>query len=64
MWAGVAQADLNQAALALRQLAEGQEVRQKAAASGWIIFLYVLAGLFALEAVGLLVGFVSSLLFR
>jgi|GEM_PF-188882 len=64
MWAGVAQADLNQAALALRQLAEGQEVRQKAAASGWMIFLYVLAGLFGLEVVGVLVSLASSLLFR
>jgi hypothetical protein len=64
LWVGGAQPDLNQAALALRQLAEGQEVRQKAAASGWTIFLYVLAGLFALEAAGLLVGLVSSLLFR
>ncbi len=64
MWVGVAQADLNQAALALRQLAEGQEVRQKTAPSGWMIFLYVLAGLFGLEVVGVLVSLVYSLLFR
>ena len=64
MWVGVAQADLKQAALALRQLAEGQEIRQKTAAPGWMIFLYVLAGLFALEAVGLLASLVASLLFR
>jgi hypothetical protein len=55
---------LNQAALALRQLAEGQEVRQKAAVSGWMIFLYVIAGLFGLEALGLLVSLGASLLFR
>jgi hypothetical protein len=64
VWAGVAQADLNQAALALRQLAEGQAVRQKTAPSGWMIFLYVLAGLFGLEVVGVLVSLVSSLLLR
>ena len=64
MWVGSAQADLNQAALALRQLAEGQEVRQKASVSGGMIFLYVIAGLFGLEAVGLLVSLGASLLFR
>jgi hypothetical protein len=64
MWAGVAQADLKQAALALRQLAEGQDIRQKTAVPGWMIFTYVLAGLFALEAVGLLASLVASLLFR
>jgi len=64
VWVGSAQADLNQAALALRQLAEGQEVRQKASVSGWMIFLYVIAGLFGLEALGLLVSLGASLLFR
>jgi hypothetical protein len=64
VWVGSGQADLNQAALALRQLAEGQEVRQKAAVSGWMIFLYVIAGLFGLEALGLLVSLGASLLFR
>jgi hypothetical protein len=64
VWVGSAQADLNQAALTLRQLAEGQEVRQKAAVSGWMIFLYVIAGLFGLEALGLLVSLGASLLFR
>ncbi|MCX6038782.1 MAG: DUF5671 domain-containing protein, partial [Chloroflexi bacterium] len=64
VWVGSTQADLNQAALAVRQLAEGQEVRQKAAVSGWTIFLYVIAGLFGLEAVGLLVSLGASLMFR
>ncbi|MDP2994234.1 MAG: DUF5671 domain-containing protein, partial [Anaerolineales bacterium] len=64
VWVGSAQADLNQAALVLRQLAEGQEVRQKASVSGWMIFLYVIAGLFGLEALGLLVSLGASLLFR
>ena len=64
VWIGSAQADLNQAALALRQLAEGQEVRQKVSVSGGMIFLYVIAGLFGLEALGLLVSLGASLLFR
>ena len=64
VWVGSAQADLNQAALALRQLAEGQEVRQKASVSGSMIFLYVIAGLFGLEVLGLLVSLGASLLFR
>lgn len=64
MWAGVAEPDLKQAALALRHLAEGQEVRQKTAVTGWMILLYVLAGLFALEAVGLLASLVGSLFFH
>ena len=63
LWVGASQADLNQAALALRQLAEGQEVRQKSA-SGWTIFLYVIAGLFGLQALGLLVSLGASLLTR
>jgi len=64
VWVGSAQADLNQAALALRQLAEGQEVRQKTFVSGSMIFLYVIAGLFGLEVLGLLVSLGASLLFR
>jgi hypothetical protein len=64
VWVGNAQADLNQAALALRQLAEGQEVRQKAPVSGWMIFLYVIAGLFGVEALGLLISLGASLLSR
>jgi len=64
VWVGSALADLNQAALALRQLAEGQKIHQKAAVSGWMIFLYVIAGLFGLEVVGLLISLSASLLFR
>ena len=64
VWVGSPQADLNQAALAVRQLAEGQEVRQKVAVSGWMVFLYVIAGLFGLEVLGLLVSLGASLLFR
>jgi hypothetical protein len=64
VWVGSLQADLTQAALALRQLAEGQEVRQKATVSGWMIFLYIMAGLFGLEVLGMLVSLGASLLFR
>jgi len=64
VWVGSAQADLNQAALALRQLAEGQEVRQKPSVTGWMIFLYIIAGLFGMEVLGLLVSLIGSLLFR
>jgi hypothetical protein len=64
LWVGSSQSELNQAALALRQLAEGQEVRPRAPVTGWMIFVYVIAGLFGLEAVGLLVSFAASLFFR
>jgi hypothetical protein len=64
LWVGSAQADLTQAALALRQLAEGQEVHQKAGSSGWMVFIYIIAGLFGLEVLGLLVSLGASLLFR
>ncbi len=45
-----------QAAQAVRQLAEGQEVRQQAGTSGWMIFVYIIAGLFGLEILGLLLS--------
>jgi hypothetical protein len=64
VWVGSTQPDLNQAALALRQLAEGQEIRQKAAVTGWMVFVYVIAGLFGLEALALLVSLVASLFNR
>ena len=51
-----------QAAQNLRQLAEGQEVRQQAATSGWMIAVYIVAGLFGLEILGLLVGLGISLM--
>jgi hypothetical protein len=64
VWVGSTQPDLNQAALALRQLAEGQEIRQKATVTGWMVFVYVIAGLFGLEALALLVSLVASLFNR
>ena len=64
VWVGGPVTDLNQAALVLRQIAEGQEVRQKAAVTGWMVFLYVLAGLFGVQILGLLVSLIVSSLFR
>ena len=51
-----------QAAQTLRQLAEGQEVRQQPATSGWMIAVYIVAGFFGLEILGLLIGLGVSLM--
>jgi hypothetical protein len=51
-----------QAALALRQLAEGQEVRPSAAATPGMIVLYVIAVLFGIEVAFLLFGLLMSLI--
>jgi hypothetical protein len=64
VWVGGSQADLNQAALVLRQLAEGQQVRQKTPVSGWMVFLYIMAGLSGLEVLGLLGSLAASVLLR
>ena len=61
---GSADVDLNRAALALRQLAEGQEVRQKSGATGWMIVIYICAGLFGLETLLALTSLGASLIFR
>ena len=53
-----------QAAQAIRQLAEGQAVRQQAGTSGWMIAIYIIAGLFGLEILGLLVSLGISLIGR
>jgi uncharacterized protein DUF5671 len=54
LWAGgVSEQGALQAAQLVRQLAEGQAVRQKPVSSGWMALLYVAAGLFGLE---LLIG--------
>jgi len=58
-------ADLaRQAARLVRQLAEGEEITQPRGASGWMIVVYILAGLFALEILGLVLSFVASLFFQ
>jgi hypothetical protein len=51
-----------QAAQTVRQLAEGQEVRQQAGASGWMIAVYIVAGLFGLEILGVLISLGISLM--
>lgn len=53
-----------QAAQAVRQLAEGQEVRQQTGTSGWMVVVYILAGLFGLEILGLLFSLGISLIGR
>jgi hypothetical protein len=50
-----------QAAQAVRQLAEGQEVRQQPGTSGWMIAVYIVAGFFGLEILGLLISLGISL---
>ncbi len=62
VWVGGAQADVNQAALTLRQLAEGQEVRQRAPASGWMVAVYIIAALFCLQVLFMLFSFGLSFL--
>jgi hypothetical protein len=65
VWSGGATQPLSKAAggaaLALRQLAEGQPVRPSLQTSPWMIVLYILAGLFALQFLLLLLGLLSSL---
>ncbi len=53
-----------QAAQAVRQLAEGQAVRQPAGTSSWMIAVYIIAGFFGLEILGLLVSLGISLIGR
>jgi len=49
-----------QVALAIRQLAEGQEVRPPAAASAWMIVAYIFAALFGLQLLFFLLAFFVS----
>ncbi len=51
-----------QAAQTVRQLAEGQEIRQPAGTSGWMIAVYIVAGLFGLEILGLLISLGISMM--
>ena len=64
IWAGGIRplpAAASQAAQAVRSLAEGQAVRQQAGISGWMVFVYIIAGFFGLEIVGLLIAGAISL---
>ncbi|MBU4225842.1 MAG: hypothetical protein KKC71_08475, partial [Chloroflexi bacterium] len=63
VWVGGAPADVNQAALALRQLAEGQEVRQRPPASGWMVAVYIIAALFGLQILFMLFSMLASTFF-
>jgi hypothetical protein len=64
LWAGQAGADSpRQAARALRRLAEGQEMRATGT-PGWIVAVYVLAGLAALQLLVALLGVVTGFLLR
>lgn len=58
---GSSHSDLRQAALAVRQLAEGHTVHQKNGSPGWLIVVYIAAGLFALEFLFTLFSLVMSL---
>jgi hypothetical protein len=53
-----------QAAQFVRQLAEGQEIQQKPARSGWMIFVYIMAGFFGLELLFALISLSISLISR
>jgi len=61
LWAGgLAAGSVQKAALTVRQLAEGQAVRQRAASSGWMVVIYVAAALFGIEFILTLVALVVS----
>jgi hypothetical protein len=62
IWAGgVHRQAVQQAAQALRQLAEGQEVRQGTGVhSAWMIVVYIAAALFGLELLFMLLGLLLS----
>jgi hypothetical protein len=61
LWAGgLAAGSIGKAALTVRQLAEGQGVRQRAAGSGWMVVVYVAAALFGIELILTLVALAVS----
>ncbi len=67
VWAGgVPNQVFQQAAQVIRQLAEGQTVRQKSVGgtSGWLIVVYIAAGLFGLELLLFLVSLIVSVFIR
>lgn len=64
-WAGGIDAKaVRKAALIARQLAEGQAAPQTAARSGWMVFVYVAAGLFGLELILILLSLIISTFVR
>jgi hypothetical protein len=65
LWAGgVMSGSIQKAALTVRQLAEGQGVRQRTAGSGWMVVIYVAAALFGVELIFTLVMLVVSTFVR
>lgn len=62
VWAGgVSKQAIQQAAQAVRQLAEGQEVRERSSSgSAWMIVIYIAAALFGAELLFLLLGLLIS----
>ncbi len=61
IWAGgVSKQVVQQAAQAVRQLAEGQDTVQQSSGSGWRVVLYIAAALFGLEVLLGIVGLVIS----
>ena len=62
VWAGgISRQSIQQAAQAIRQLAEGQEVRQQSGNSAWTIVIYVAAALFGLQFLFMLLALGISL---
>jgi hypothetical protein len=53
-----------QAAQVIRQLAEGQAVRQQNGVSGWMVVIYIAAAFLGLELLGALVSLGISLFSR
>jgi hypothetical protein len=53
----------NQATLVIRQLAEGQEARQQAGTTGWMIVLYVVAALIGVPLIVSLIRMLTSSIF-
>ncbi len=53
-----------QAAQVIRQLAEGQAVRQQNGVSGWMVVVYIAAAFLGLELLGALVSLGISLFSR
>jgi uncharacterized protein DUF5671 len=65
LWAGGINSNpVQKAALTIRQLAEGQGVRQRSTTAGWMIVIYIAAALFGLEVLLMLVGSVASSFMR
>jgi hypothetical protein len=64
IWAGgISKQAVSQAAQTIRQLAEGQQIRQQTpASSAWMVVVYVAAALFGLELLMLVVGIGISLI--